>query len=339
LYIEHFNLSGVVKMRTGTLSIDMVNRRAAKSGIVIYNRYAGSSVPPAPMLPVDGVEQETLGNATNDLTEVKFSKAELARAAAEQRQAAALELPLVKAVLLYASAPAVNEEIMCRVVSLDTGMVAVPQNGVVVSFGSNVPASQLPKPGETISLLFKTSHFPSVPFVQAVSGTPRIVRDGVAQHECDAEGSKATRFITGKLPRTAIGTNSAGTLLYLVSTDAPSSASFNGQSGSSEGVSGMTLQELAQGMRHIGAYNAMNLDGGGSASMLVRGGVNARIGGARRIAVALGIVRQSLSEKSKTLPVKRKLISKPIPKPDEAKPPEKPVPGKSTSGDAISNMR
>lgn len=59
-------------------------------------------------------------------------------------------------------------------------------------------------------------------------------------------------------PRTAVGFNADTTKVYLVTVDGrqPSSA-------------GTTLNELADFMRTIGAYSALNLDGGGSTTMVV----------------------------------------------------------------------
>ncbi len=62
-------------------------------------------------------------------------------------------------------------------------------------------------------------------------------------------------------PRTAIGYNKNGRYLYLVVVDGR-------QPFYSEGIK---LTELAQVMKQLGAYYAMNLDGGGSSTMVVRG--------------------------------------------------------------------
>jgi hypothetical protein len=75
----------------------------------------------------------------------------------------------------------------------------------------------------------------------------------------------------------------------------------------------MTLQELAEGMKQIGAYHAVNLDGGASASMVVRGSVNSAIGSVRPVSMALGIVQQDPT--ADRLQPKRKLITKPVSKP------------------------
>src|SRR5690606_12609882 len=60
-------------------------------------------------------------------------------------------------------------------------------------------------------------------------------------------------------PRTAVGITADGKVL-LVTADAA-----NGKN------TGPSLKEMAYVMRHYGAVSAMNLDGGGSTQMVVRG--------------------------------------------------------------------
>ncbi len=66
---------------------------------------------------------------------------------------------------------------------------------------------------------------------------------------------------TAVQPRSAVGYSKNGRYLYLVVVDGR-------QPLYSEG---MTVQELAELMRSVGAYYAMNLDGGGSSTMVVQG--------------------------------------------------------------------
>lgn len=92
----------------------------------------------------------------------------------------------------------------------------------------------------------------------AIGGGPWLVRDGKKFVDWQAQGFTATHA-TARHPRTAIGHTAAGDLLLVV---------VEGRSATS---SGMTLDELADLMLSLGAYNALNLDGGGSTQMMVRG--------------------------------------------------------------------
>lgn len=66
-------------------------------------------------------------------------------------------------------------------------------------------------------------------------------------------------LVTTNHPRTAIGVSKDGSKVYAVVLDGRSAHSR-----------GMTLPELGQLMKDLGAYNAVNLDGGGSSAMIAR---------------------------------------------------------------------
>ncbi len=77
-----------------------------------------------------------------------------------------------------------------------------------------------------------------------------------------SDGKALTSFshnVSGTNPRTAFGIDKDKKTVYLVVVD--------GRSGSS---GGMSMSELAQFMKSIGAYNAVNLDGGGSSSLVIK---------------------------------------------------------------------
>ncbi|WP_119696506.1 phosphodiester glycosidase family protein [Microbacterium halotolerans] len=82
----------------------------------------------------------------------------------------------------------------------------------------------------------------------AVAGSQRLVIDGEKGTADQVEAS-----------RTAIGVNRDGTEVYVVAID-----------GRAADSRGQTVQELAQLMIDLGAHNAVNLDGGGSTTMLAR---------------------------------------------------------------------
>jgi hypothetical protein len=83
----------------------------------------------------------------------------------------------------------------------------------------------------------------------AISGNIMLVRSGQVEPGLTEEPD----------PRTAVGLSKSGRELILVVVDGR-------QSGYSEG---MSLDELAHLMIELGAYHAMNLDGGGSSTLVV----------------------------------------------------------------------
>ncbi len=94
---------------------------------------------------------------------------------------------------------------------------------------------------------------------QAVGGGPRLLVDGQVAVDWAAEGFDAG-FTDGLNPRTAVGTTRDGHHLLLVTVD--------GRQAFSKGVS---LAGMAAIMRRYGAWNAINLDGGGSTAMAAGG--------------------------------------------------------------------
>lgn len=108
--------------------------------------------------------------------------------------------------------------------------------------------------------------------MELVSGGPFIVVDGVV--DVGPRGDGGDRH-----PRTAIGINEDGTRVYMVTVDGRQAISR-----------GMDLHELGALMVETGAHTAINLDGGGSTTMVVRGEVAnspSDTGGERSIANAL----------------------------------------------------
>lgn len=110
---------------------------------------------------------------------------------------------------------------------------------------------------------------------QAVGGGPRLLVGGQPAIDGLAEGFDAG-FTDHAYPRTAAGVSQDGHHLILVTVD--------GRQALSRGV---TLPEMAQILKRYGAWNALNLDGGGSTAMAVAGlTVNSPEGGASERPVA-----------------------------------------------------
>jgi len=92
-----------------------------------------------------------------------------------------------------------------------------------------------------------------------VGGGPQLINDGQVAIAAEAEGIAAA-FVRDRHPRTAIAKTKDGQLLI---------ATVDGRQ---PGVSiGMSLTELADLLLEFGASEAINLDGGGSTTMVVRG--------------------------------------------------------------------
>src|SRR5690606_23184981 len=107
--------------------------------------------------------------------------------------------------------------------------------------------------GDTVKILVNIT--PSIPRLdQMIGGHPRMIINGVVDMNPD------DALVFNRHPRTAVGINQDTSKLYIIVVDGRQVTS-----------AGMTLFELADYMLSIGCYNAMNLDGGGSSTMVVRG--------------------------------------------------------------------
>lgn len=91
--------------------------------------------------------------------------------------------------------------------------------------------------------------------VEGVSGHPTLIHDGVTTSDFGGDPTFASRH-----PRTAIGLDSSGDVLLLVTVDGRSSV-----------ASGMTGPETAALLAQLGADDAVMLDGGGSTTMWIQG--------------------------------------------------------------------
>jgi hypothetical protein len=144
-------------------------------------------------------------------------------------------------------------------VRVDTGAAAGIAGEVVVA-GPDAPAAVRARllalrPRED-RVLLRYRLTPATPYT-AVGGYPVLLRGGAVTADVDTAGSASFRGVN---PRTAAGVAADGGLL-LVTVDGR-------QPGHSAGA---TLRQTAELLRALGAVDALNLDGGGSTTMVVRG--------------------------------------------------------------------
>ena len=137
--------------------------------------------------------------------------------------------------------------------------VKIPENGyvLVVSEGSSMFLAKNFKVGDEVKIELTAT--PSLDNVKtAFGGGTMLVKDGKI--------APVTHNISGYNPRTAIGTDSTGKIVYIVTVD--------GRIASSKGV---TLSQLSEIMLDVGCYNALNLDGGGSTNLIAKSPFNSAL--------------------------------------------------------------
>ncbi|WP_256257000.1 phosphodiester glycosidase family protein [Nonomuraea pusilla] len=123
--------------------------------------------------------------------------------------------------------------------------------GTSVLLGREAGAAALAalKPGDRVDVRYQPKASDDADVKAAVGGNYVLVKDGVVQNSTDPAAH----------PRTAVGFSADGRTMYLLTVD--------GRQTDSRGV---TLDELAAMMADLGAANALNLDGGGSSTLLAR---------------------------------------------------------------------
>jgi hypothetical protein len=151
---------------------------------------------------------------------------------------------------------------------------ALPRNGGIVLAGNPADDEALMiralQPGQTITLSWSLGWHR---VLDSIGGFPMLLRDGRIIAEPCSSG------FCGRNPRTGVGYTADGSVMLVVVDGRRSKYSI-----------GMTLTGFAKEMRTLGAVTAMNLDGGGSTTMVVRGRVinnPSDPGGPRHVSSAL----------------------------------------------------
>ena len=142
-----------------------------------------------------------------------------------------------------------------KVINITKDRSPIPLNGyVIVGQAENLASLKI---NDKVSLDVKTlPEWGDVNHI--ISGGPYLVKDG--QVYVDIQDQKLLA-IGGRNPRTAIGYTKDNRFIIVTA---------DGREGSSIG---MTLKELGYFMQSIGCVNAMNLDGGGSTVLYVKGAI------------------------------------------------------------------
>ncbi|PKL90413.1 MAG: hypothetical protein CVV23_00750 [Ignavibacteriae bacterium HGW-Ignavibacteriae-2] len=156
----------------------------------------------------------------------------------------------------------VNDTVKCVVLSVENriGNMKISEGNVVLSghgtsetFFSNLSLN------DTVSI-FAGLTAGKNKITQLISGFPKIVKEGknYASEGYKEEGGSKT-FDIERHPRTAVGFNEDKTKFFMFVVDGRQTISI-----------GMSLQELADAMIEFGVYEGINLDGGGSSTMVVK---------------------------------------------------------------------
>ena len=137
-----------------------------------------------------------------------------------------------------------------------SGVAPIPEGGftLVASGGARPYLNKIIR-GEKAALTIRPIGWPQIQ--TALGGGPRLVKD--SKILVTSENFRAD-VRSGAGPRTAFGVDAQGRYILLIADGRQKFYS-----------TGLTLHELAATMQQLGAVDALNLDGGGSTAMAVKG--------------------------------------------------------------------
>jgi hypothetical protein len=173
----------------------------------------------------------------------------------------------------------------------NAGRTRIPEDGAVLSFGGTVLPTGLERldAGQQVFVqaqfrtLLGTKPEEWVQAQDVVSGAGLLIHRGKPLTDWSAEQLRAG-FDTERHPRTMIGTT-RGSAIWLVAVD-----------GRNPSISlGMTFAELTRLAQKLNLFYALNLDGGGSTTMVVRGRIvnhPSDAAGPRKVSDALIVTRR-----------------------------------------------
>ncbi|MBE9108617.1 phosphodiester glycosidase family protein [Nodosilinea sp. LEGE 07298] len=163
--------------------------------------------------------------------------------------------------------------------TLGAAGLAIPTNGYLLALRSYATAAQALPPGQQVSLSSNLLPATLAPFPNLIGGGPLLLRDRALVLDAGLE-QFSRAFATQAAPRSAIGTTPNGEILLVAVHHSPAGP-------------GPTLNQLAQIMLQLGTTDALNLDGGSSASLYLGGRlVNRSPRTAARVNNAIGLFLQ-----------------------------------------------
>jgi len=169
-YIDNFFVTGQIRTPDyKTFEISYVNRRLDSNGVVIYNQYAGDVVPVVPTYSIANDIKIRMDEVIADLefadsTDFVLDSIALANEIISMKQMSDKEFNIYKSACLYVTGPAVNKVTKAVVTSLSKGLMNMPLNGFIISYGSGADSSSLPQPGDTITVKFSTNIYNDILF-------------------------------------------------------------------------------------------------------------------------------------------------------------------------------
>jgi len=159
--------------------------------------------------------------------------------------------------------PVIGSPVRFKVLAKESNIGGMQIQGQYVLSGHGTSATFLNTNvsiDDTVLLTFDTN--PSRGALESyMGGGPRLITNGTRPSDFDGIESFAADFVNTQHPRTAVGISQDSSKVYFITVD-----------GRQPALSlGMSLAQLADYMISIGCYHGINLDGGGSTTLVTRG--------------------------------------------------------------------
>ena len=269
--IGRHQLDGRVMARGGQAPLIGINYRPPRdAGLVLYTPWFGARTPhdsastDSGSRPVDpdsrppGAARDTTPpRAAPSVSQLRADSARHASLAATRE---AVELPLRR---VGVSGDTILYEVLAGGLRAGGG-AAIPAGGAVLSATGEARAflRATASTGGRLRIVARLAPGDIVPWA-VVGGWPGVVRDGVNVGAlADSLEGTFPRFSAARHPRSAVAVTRDSATLLLVVVDGRRPWSV-----------GMSLTELADQLIALGAWQAMNFDGGGSSALWVKGTV------------------------------------------------------------------
>ena len=157
----------------------------------------------------------------------------------------------------------------------------IPENGFVIMCTGSIAQEIKDSIKKKTTVEYKINYSPDVSKIKlAISGGAILIENGIIPEEY-------SHAVNGRNPRTCIGIDKSEKEVYLIAIDGRIQSSI-----------GMTMQEMSEFLKSINIYTAINLDGGGSTTMVAKklgnielSEINTPSGGTERlVSNAVGLV-------------------------------------------------
>ncbi|MEB3251219.1 MAG: phosphodiester glycosidase family protein [Cyanobacteriota bacterium] len=170
----------------------------------------------------------------------------------------------------------VDQRVVQQQAATPTTAIAIPSQGYLLAVRSYTTAVQTLGMGTAVRVDSTLTPDHLQPFPEMVGGGPLLIKNRSIVLNADLE-EFSQAFATQAAPRSAIGLTATGQLLLVAVHHSPAGP-------------GPTLAQLAQIMAQLGAVDALNLDGGSSASLYLGGQlINRPPGTAARVNNGIGV--------------------------------------------------